>query len=302
MTRGFVTIATGKEHYFHLAENLMNSYRHFSSSQYPFAIIADRENEITQKFDDVIIVKKAHGNYLDKLSLYDYLPYDETIYIDADSLAYADLDGWWDIFKDADDFSLIGDMWTDLKSGCGWFDPNEIGVYKDKISYIPGFNGGIYYMRRGETCKEVFRLANYFAEHYYEYGFYDFKDPADEPVLALAMAVMQCKPLTIWDKGMYFGPRKKNVELDISIPKATCHYRNMTYNVNLIHWSNYRTNMAWYKFEVEKLNMMRENRTQSLRYSLLYRNKIRYYLLCPGNIVTYLKRFRNEIKRHVNLK
>lgn len=72
MTKGFVTIATGQERYFNLARNLLYSYRQFASVQYPFVIICDKENKYTQEFDDVIVLKKAHCNYLDKLSLYDY--------------------------------------------------------------------------------------------------------------------------------------------------------------------------------------------------------------------------------------
>ena len=54
MTRGFVTIATGAERYFQIAENLLLSYRKFASVKYPFAIICDRKNNYTSEFDNVI--------------------------------------------------------------------------------------------------------------------------------------------------------------------------------------------------------------------------------------------------------
>lgn len=51
-------------------------------------------------------------------------------------------------------------------------------------------------VRRGsETCKEVLRLANCFSKHFHEHQFNGFKEAADEPVLALAMAVQHCMPL-----------------------------------------------------------------------------------------------------------
>ena len=301
MTRGFVTIATGEERYFNIARNLLWSYRQFASGKYPFAIICDRENEYTAEFDDVILLKEAHCNYLDKLQLYDYLPYDETIFIDADSLAYGDLDEWWDIFKDADDFSLFGYVWTDLKSGRGWFVPDGTGEFKDKITFIPDFNGGIYYMRRSEKCRRVFELANYFAEHFSEYAFNGFNTAADEPCLALAMAVEQCVPLDIKEKGLVFAPARKDIELDISKPIAFYHGKNAedAYNVSLVHWSNYRTKLALYKFEVEKLKHLR-NRTLILnrgRYRLYYQFKLRHYFLCIGNIKIYVDRLRCKIRR-----
>lgn len=189
MSKGFVTIATGQERYFDIARNLLRSYRMFSSEKCPFAIICDRKNRYTEEFDEVIVLEKAYCNYLDKLQLYDHLPYDETIFIDADSLAYGDLDEWWNIFEKADDFSLFGYAWTELDSGKGWFVPKGLKEYRDKVTFIPDFNGGIYYMRRSERCEEVFRLANYFALNYNNYQFNGFENPADEPCLALAMAV-----------------------------------------------------------------------------------------------------------------
>lgn len=301
MTRGFVTIATGAERYFDIARNLLWSYRQFALEKYPFTIICDRENEYTAEFDDVILLKEAHCNYLDKLQLYKYLPYDETIFIDADSLAYGDLDEWWDIFKDAADFSLFGYAWTDLKSGRGWFVPDGKGEFKDRISFIPDFNGGIYYMRRSERCRKVFDLANYFAENFSKYSFNGFTTPADEPCLALAMAVEQCMPLDIKEKGLVFAPKKKDIELDICKPLAFYHGKNCEegYLVNLIHWSNYRTKLALYKFEVRKLTALRKHKTEEIIYRLFYRYKIKYYMLTILNINAYMVRAVNKIRRSI---
>lgn len=257
MTRGFVTIATGQKRYFDIARNLLRSYRMFASEKYPFAIICDRENRYTEEFDDVIVLEKAYCNYLDKLQLYAHLPYDETIFIDADSLAYGDLDEWWNIFKNADDFSLFGYAWTDLNSGRGWFVPSGLKEYQDKVTYIPDFNGGVYYMRRSESCKEVFRLANFFAEHFGDYQFNGFTTPADEPCLALAMAVQNCRPVDILEGGMVFAPSRKQIDLDIMMPKAVFRRKkDQEYNVKLVHWSNYRTKLALYRFEAAKMNYL----------------------------------------------
>ena len=117
--RGFVTIATGQERYYALARNLLRSYRHFADKPLPFAIIADRENQYTAEFDHVVMIHDASNSYNDKLKLFREMPYEETIFIDADSLAYGDLNVWWDVFRDAGDFSLFGYAWRDLSSVCG---------------------------------------------------------------------------------------------------------------------------------------------------------------------------------------
>lgn len=137
--RGFVTIATGDIRYYEIAHNLLISYRRFSSEHNPFAIICDRLNEFTEEFDVQIVIEDAANNFLDKLKLFRELPFDETIFIDADSLAYGDLDVWWSLFRDGADFSVFGFAFEDLKCGKGWFRPEGTGPYRDRISFIPSF-------------------------------------------------------------------------------------------------------------------------------------------------------------------
>ena len=69
MTRGFITIATGKKQYYEIAVNLLRSYRYFAKEKYPFAIIAEEENECTALFDDVILTNEAMHSFMDKLLL-----------------------------------------------------------------------------------------------------------------------------------------------------------------------------------------------------------------------------------------
>lgn len=157
--KGFVTIATGQERYYKLARNLLHSYRLFAKDPFPFAIISDRENEYTSEFDKVIVISDASNSYNDKLKLFRELPFEETIFIDADSLAYGDLNTWWDIFCDAGDFSLFGYAWRDLNCGRGWFIPSGMKQYGTDISFIPDFNGGVYYMRNTDACRHVFEIA-----------------------------------------------------------------------------------------------------------------------------------------------
>ena len=45
MTHGFITIATGDVQYYKMSVNLLHSYRWFSKTPVPFAILADQENE-----------------------------------------------------------------------------------------------------------------------------------------------------------------------------------------------------------------------------------------------------------------
>ncbi|WP_121662788.1 hypothetical protein [Metabacillus litoralis] len=277
--KGFITIATGKEKYFLLARNLLYSYRKFTKNPLPFALITDRENEYTTEFDDVIIINDSSFNFMDKLKLYKYTPYDETIFIDADSLAYGDLNTYWEYFCDAGDFSCFGHFYEDINTNRGWFFNDGLGEYKDKISFIPSFNGGIYFFRKTPTCQSIFELANYFADSYSKYSFAMFDKPADEPVLALSMALHNCKPVDNYPQSKVFLPAIKKLSADIFNQEVTyrSHKENKKGTAILIHWANFNTTKALYKFEVEKLLIMYKGDKLTAIENILYTIKLRYF-------------------------
>ncbi len=291
--RGFVTIATGQERYYALAKNLLQSYRYFAKEPVPFAIIADRKNEYTAAFDDVIVISDASNSYNDKLKLFRELPYEETIFIDADSLAYGDLNVWWDIFQNAGDFSLFGYAWRDLNCGRGWFTPSGMKEYQRDITFVPDFNGGIYYMRNTETCKKVFDIANDCAEHYHDYQFNGFADPADEPVLALGMSVCGFEPIDMPGE-LVFAPPNKKLDADISAPRAIFHpSKGRCYPVRLIHFSNYRTRLSFYRNEVIKLHKLCGEQDSFGKMP----ERLRYLLLQISDIIPFYKRVVRKAKR-----
>ena len=215
MEKGFITIATGKEEYYVLARNLLRSYRYFCKEPLPFAILADRQNEYTAEFDDVLIFENSAGNsYLDKLELGVYLPYNTTIFIDADCLAYGDLNKLFQYFEQADDFSCFGRV-LPLDDKTGWFEYSNLGEFKSKVNYVVGLHGGIYYMRKSEMSRQVFETAKALVSDYPKFKFKGkFDTPGDEPLIALSMALNNCKPIPF--KGPVFRRAErigKNVTL-----------------------------------------------------------------------------------------
>ena len=248
--RGFVTIATGEDRYYQLAKNLLHSYHLHTAASLPFAILCDRKNSITAEFDDVVLLGSASKNYNDKLKLFEYMPFEETIFIDADCLAYGDLNVWFEMFEGQGDFSCFGCAYRDLTTTQGWFSVPGMGKYSDSISFIPSFNGGVYYMRNTETCNRVFQIARECADQYHQYAFNGFKNAADEPLLALGMAVCGCEPLN--EDEMVFAPAERLFDLDIISGHAR--RKSSGKNYRLIHWSNYLTEKKAYHLEVWKMD------------------------------------------------
>lgn len=290
--RGFVTIATGSDRYYEMAVNLLHSYRFHSEEHYPFAIICDHENEKTKEFDDVVIIDDPTKSYNDKLRLFDYLPYEETIFIDADSLAYGDLNEWWDMFSQMGDFSAFGYAYRDLKAAKRWFRPDGMREFADKVTFVPDFNGGVYYLRNTDICGMVFKLARFCAERYHNYAFDGFADPADEPVLALGMAVCGCEPLDADE--IIFAPKPGNVSVDIVLGRAM--RKGKEHNCRLIHWSNYLTLKSDYRLEIKKLNCAFSGHKTTLE-KMLYDDGMARIFYWVYDVAAFCFRIKRKLKK-----
>lgn len=288
-TRGFVTIATGSEHYYKLAYNLLRSYRRNGGASFPFAILAEAENEYTKAFDKVILISEPTHSYMDKLRLFEYLPFDETIFIDADCLVYGVIDDWWAYFENGPDFSCFGYAYEDMNTDKGWFRWNGMGEFKEKIHFVPSFSGGIYYIRRTPIAQKVFDLAKYASDHYSEYPFAIFHKPADEPVLAFGMAVCDCKPVDYSEVGIYV--KRRDLPMDILLPYANWIYRGKVIPVKLVHWGNFGSMKAQYLLEVERLDRWLEGKTTTA-----WQAKFRYVTLLWHDGLTLIKRIQLRIK------
>ena len=187
MSKGLVTIATGNIHYYKIAANLLRSYRLFAKDPLPFAIIAEEENEYTALFDTVVITTEARRSFLDKFLLLKLCPYDENLFFDADSLAFGDLNRYWDFFADATDFSSLGENFPLTTPGGAWYDVDGIGEYASKITYKTRVHMGVCYIK---NSKHILKLYNDCIEIYNNFDqlyFHTAPSSVDECVLGLAM-------------------------------------------------------------------------------------------------------------------
>ena len=256
--KGFVTIATGNEKYYKMAANLLLSYRHFSKEPYPFAIIADRENEYTRLFDRVVLLPNPHSSYLDKIELLTNAPFAENIFIDADCLAYGDLNRYWSAFENCTDFSAFG-LTRSIDQANDFYDYDGTGIFKDQISYLTHLHGGIYYIRQSEACKRLLSTCRYIIEHYGDFTFKMFRDgPADETVFALAMSVEGMKSTEAPPEMMCFYPCKTYFKSDISkglVEFSMPWFRKdeVVRECYCVHWGNYNIAKPVYQLEAYRL-------------------------------------------------
>lgn len=294
LTKGFITIATGKEQYYEIARNLLRSYRFTTKNPLPFAILCDSENEYTKEFDDVRIFNEAKCNYLDKLEMYDYLPYDINIFIDADCLCFRDINRLFDIFENADDFCCYGRV-LPLDDKTGWFEYENLNTDLQKqINYVVGLHGGIYYMRKTPKCKKVLDDAKSFSLNYADYKFKGkFTNPGDEPLVALSMAINKCKPIS-HDLSVIFCYWECENAMKLSLKNNSAHVIPTNIYTDIVHWGTRFTKTPIYLKQIGALDLLIENKSDIiLTFSDLKYNFIIFY----NRILNFAKRVCNKIER-----
>ena len=268
-TKGFITLATGSEKYYKAAANLLKSYLLFhsdkskyynpNSERLPFAILADAHNEYTAMFDDVIILENATKSYFDKISLLNNIPYDETIFVESDCLAYNDLNDYFESFIGADDFSVFGRC-VPKDANNGWFLLEEAGKYKNDIEFIPRFHSAVLFMRKGGKCQKMYEICMDINNHYDDYCIGGSREAIDDKLLAVSSAAVGCKPtqLKMYYYNYYplffvngYHPRPKMHKLINSFyakPEKQFYERAM-----ICHWGNSYTQKYLYKREVHSI-------------------------------------------------
>ena len=293
-TKGFVTIATGKEQYYEIAKNLLHSYRFTTKEPLPFAILCDAENEYTKEFDDVRIYPNPTRSYLDKLEMFDYLPYDINIFIDADCLVFNDINRLFDIFENADDFCCYGRV-LPLDDKTGWFEYDNLNDdLKNQIDYVVGLHGGVYYMRRTEKTKKVLDDAKTFSKNYLDYKFKGkFQTPGDEPVVALSMAINGCKPIPHDFTSIICWWEHENLfKLDIKNNCAYC--KPLNTKTDIVHWGTRFTQSIPYLKQLSALELLiSEKSEKDIKRSDRYYNKLAFY----EKVKHFKNRVINKIKR-----
>ena len=199
--RGIITFAYGAQEYINLGIALGQSLSR-SNPQIKRAIVTDSSLGIlSDLFDEVIPLNREWGSDVSqKLHIDEYSPFDQTLFVDCDSLALADISFAFELFQNANACALGTEMWTAQS------DLREADIAKVmeslNITGIPAFNGGVYYITRSGPQANVIQRARELLSNYRDYGFNDFRSdgPADEMVMGAAMAELGCQ--LVDDKGL----------------------------------------------------------------------------------------------------
>lgn len=255
LSSGFFTLAVGAERYYKLAANLLLSYRKNGNCYAPFAIVCDRENEYTAQFDKVVLLPKVACSYMDKIEMLSYLPFDRNVFIDADCLIYNDVSSLLD--NCVRGVTCFGwDHPLDEK-GKGWYEPENLGPFKERIGFRISTHGGIMFIRNDETTACIYEDCRYISAHYSDFKFDMFEKPADEPIIATAMAANDCKPINRSEHYDVYGfyPTFKECRMNIARKELAYTFDGKKWmnDVKILHWQNHYTRTAVYMREIDRL-------------------------------------------------
>jgi hypothetical protein len=195
-TRNIITIATSKKLYIDMAVNLARSFIWWHpGSTINFYIVTDHADlipeDVINKIKTIVIKPGELGEgFSSKLHLDHLAPEGQTLFIDSDCLIFGNLDEVFEKFK-GKSVSVLGNYASEGE----WFGNIKKICQDFNIPRIPKFNGGIYYLEKGETADKVYQLARDLEKRYDEIGFQRLRNrPNDEVIMALAMQLTGMEP------------------------------------------------------------------------------------------------------------
>lgn len=212
------TIAVGKPVYLEMACALARSFRLWHRNcDIGFFLATDAvASALPNDLRDLPLIPLTPGQYgrgfTPKLYLDKMAPADHSLFIDADCLCVGSLQPAFDAFAGRS-VSVIG---REISDG-DWFGDVASICRRFGVSAMPRFNGGAYYLERGETSTLVYETARSLLPRYDEIGFTLLRQaPNDEVLVSLAMALHGQRPIP--EQGnlmnsLFAGPC--GIELDV---------------------------------------------------------------------------------------
>jgi hypothetical protein len=184
--RGVLTMAYGKNYYIRMAKTLAKSLK-LHSDQTARAIVTDSDDpELRQLYDVCIPLRREWGSGLkQKLYLDKYTCFEETLFVDSDSIVFKDVERLWEFFSNVS-FGVEGVQAREGKAFWNLMDISKT-ISLLNLNSIPLFNGGMYHFKNDDTAAEVFRKAREVATDYERFDLGE-KFITEEPVFAIALA------------------------------------------------------------------------------------------------------------------
>ncbi len=298
IAKGFITVASG-EAYLEMAEHLIMSYRLYSNCSLPFYVITDAEGgKRLNKLFDGILVSDLSKSFMDKMLFFTDSPFDESIFIDADSSITGDMNYLFDVFeKNNSDLSAIAGI-KDISAGKKGiqFGTEAIEAFNIKHDF-PNFNGGIYYYKKSDKSNEIIQfMLHELVEKYWEYGLGSNGSTRmeDEPLVVVAMLKYGLNPVPQTSNIMYLVHEGDGVVWNMEAETCSYKYYDQDVHPTIIHWKYGGTETYTYRrYDV----MLRYKYYKTSKISLaksLFLQFVKYKIYAK---MTWIHHLRSKIRK-----
>ncbi|MDR2073421.1 MAG: hypothetical protein LBP60_08325 [Spirochaetaceae bacterium] len=191
--KGLITIAIGKKY---ACQAKYLAYSCMLNSPHTLRSVITDQPEFLTAFYDIIIPfdRECKDIFSLKTRLHLYTPIEKTLYLDADSLVFNNVDSFWEILQGRS-FVYEGAM---LEQG-DWYVNIAETIKQLNLPWLPKFNSGMFLFTKTEKSSDIFDSAYYYfvnhkKENIYMPFFRENMYP-DEPFLAIALAKNNILPV-----------------------------------------------------------------------------------------------------------
>lgn len=221
----------------------------------PLALVTDSKDPILKDYYDIVIPSNPDypQGIIHKIYMYDYSPFEETLFVDVDCLVMKDFTFLFDWFKESN-VSAIGKT---KNSGRLFGLDFEVLRERTGIDSIGAINGGVYYFKKNEKAEKVFTHAKGLYPRYDELGLDRLRGGFNEEGL-MAISMAYYNEATIDDKGL--GMRTPigltgQITMDVILQKCSFYKYNELVSPAIMHFGGDCTTTFFYRRELQKLKL-----------------------------------------------
>jgi hypothetical protein len=233
--RGIITLAVGKK-FVNQAKYLAYSCM-LHCPEILRAIITDRNDDIKNLYDFIIPYDKNADPFETKLLLNHYTPFQETLFLDSDTLVYGNIGYLFEYLNDQS-FIYVGQCRTD---GYWCYDIKSTAA-KFNIPWIGQLNSGIFLFKNDETSSNIFEFAHSLHEDVNELNISFFRRSmySDEPFFGIAFGKYLQKPIEN-DHGRIGRTiiNKKHIRVNIIRGYASFIWKNKILFLAVVHFCDH---------------------------------------------------------------
>ena len=192
-TKGLITISIG-EKYVKQAKYL--AYSCMLNSPHTIRAVITDQPECLKNFYDIVIPFETKNDdpFSVKTRLYQYAPFEKTLFLDADTLVASNLDSY---FEKLNNYSFAyegkiinsGEWYADIKGLCETLN----------LPGVPKFNSGMLLFKKTEFVEKIFTDAYYYFMNHKKEGitipYFRGKFFPDEPFFSISFAKNNLNPI-----------------------------------------------------------------------------------------------------------